>query len=216
MSKFDKVRKDIKKSKKKIHYNYIFLIIFSVIITTLYINDKITNYINENTKLENIVNEYKYKELTLSEKLLSEIKENKGYEEYFNSLPYGKPLDTNIINSKYGWRTHPIDSVVSLHTGIDFKASIGTNIYATGNGKILYAGYKNGYGKCIFIQHKLDHISIYAHLYKIYVKVNDNVLKGDIIALSGNTGMVSGPHLHYEIRIGNNPINPQTYVFNNY
>jgi len=213
-SKFDKVRKDIKKSKKKIHYNYIFLIFFSVIISSLYLYDIIKNYETEQDKLEQIVEQYQEKSLTLSEKLLITIKENKVYEDYFNSLPYGKPLDTLIINSKYGWRLHPVDSIKTLHSGIDLKAQIGTKVYSTGNGKCVFTGYRNGYGYCIFIQHKLNHISIYGHLSKLYIKLNDDISKHDIIALSGNSGKVSGPHLHYEIRIKYNPIDPYTYLFN--
>lgn len=214
MSKFDPIRKNIKKSKKKIHYQYIILIVFSVIITTLYISDKFNQYNNEKQDLENIVTEYKISQNSLSNELLKTIDKNKKYENYFNSLPYGQPLDTLIINSSYGWRTHPVDSTRNLHTGIDFKAKMNTKIYSTGNGIIVFAGDKNGYGRCVIIQHVLEHKTIYAHLNKLLVKNGQQIKKGEIIALSGNSGITSGPHLHYEIRISYNPVNPYNYLYN--
>ncbi len=215
MSKFDPIRKTIKKSKRKIHYQYILLIIFSIVITTLYISDKFQEYKNEKEKLENIVNIYKISQNSLSSKLLKSINENKKYENYFNSLPYGRPLDTLIINSSYGWRIHPIDSTRNLHTGIDFKAKINTSIYSTGNGIIVFAGYKKGYGRCIIIQHVLEHKTVYGHLNKILVENGQQIKKGELIGLSGKSGITSGPHLHYEIRISNNPVNPYNYLYNN-
>ena len=215
MSKFDTVRKTIKKSKQKIHYQYIILIIFSIIITTLYISDRFNKYSSEKQNLEKIVSVYKLNQSTLSKKLLKIIDENNKYEYYFKSLPYGQPLDTLIINSVYGWRKHPVDSLISLHTGIDFHAKMNTNIYSTGNGVIVFAGYKKGYGRCIIIQHVLEHKTVYGHLNKILVKNGQQVNKGIIIGLSGQSGVVSGPHLHYEIRISNTPTNPYNYLYNN-
>jgi len=215
MSKFDPIRKNIKKSKQKIHYQYIFLIVFSIIITTLYINDKFEQYKHEKQDLEKILNDYKTTQNSLSTKLLKIINDNKKYENYFNSLPYGQPLDTLIINSSYGWRLHPIDSIYILHTGIDFKAITNTNVYSTGDGIVVFAGYKKGYGKCIIIQHVLEHKTLYGHLSKIFVKNGQHVSKKSIIGLSGQSGITSGPHLHYEIRITNIPTNPYNYLYNN-
>jgi murein DD-endopeptidase MepM/ murein hydrolase activator NlpD len=191
------------------------LIIFSAIITTLYISDKFNQYNNEKQGLEKTIIDYKATQTSLSTKLLKIIDENKKYEYYFKSLPYGHPLDTLIISSSYGWRIHPIDSVRNLHTGIDFKAIMNTKIYSTGDGVVVFAGYKKGYGKCIIIQHVLEHKSVYGHLNKLLVKNGQQISKGTIIGLSGQSGVASGPHLHYEIRISNTPTNPYNYLYNN-
>ena len=123
--------------------------------------------------------------------------------------PKGKPLDDIHVTSDFGSRIHPLLHKRKFHRGIDLRAKIGSKVYSTAPGVVRAVGYnKNGYGKYIIVQHNMGFETIYAHLSKIDVKNGDIVKKGDIIALSGNTGRSNGPHLHYETRFGGQSIAP--------
>jgi len=208
MSKFDAVRKKVKRKTNKLHLFYVFLFFVFITITIIYFMIKQSEY----EKLETIVEDYQLKTEKLGESLLTTLIEKKEYEQYFDSLPFGNPVDSIIINSYYGWRFHPVDSSFKFHTGIDFAAKINTPIYATGTGKVIYANWKAGYGKLIVLQHPFKNRSLYAHLNKFLVDSGQYVSKGDTIALSGRTGKVSGPHLHYEIQLNKKHINPFDYL----
>jgi len=208
MSKFDAVRKKVKRRTNKLHLFYVFLFVVFISISTIFI----INQQNHTKELENILEDYQSKTERLGESLLTTLQQKKEYEEYFDSLPFGKPLDSIIINSYYGWRFHPVDSCYKFHTGIDLQALINTPIYASGSGKIIYCGWKQGYGKIIIIEHPFKNKSLYAHLNKFLVDSGQYVHKGDTIALSGRTGKVSGPHLHYEIRLNEKYINPFDFL----
>ena len=97
-----------------------------------------------------------------------------------------------------------------IHMGLDIANDTGTFIYATADGKVIYADYHGGFGNKIVIEHKNGYKTVYAHLDVIYVDVDNLVLKADIIATMGNTGHSTGPHLHYEVlkdEINKDPIN---------
>lgn len=209
MSKFDNVRKKVKKKKNELHLGYI--ILFVILFIGSYCYHKYTND-NYEKKLNNLIDNYQSKSMTLGETLFATIKTNNEYRDYFNSLPFGNPLDTIIVNSTYGWRLHPVDSGYVYHKGIDLYANTGENIYSTGIGKVVFSGWKLGYGSLIIIEHTLNYSSLYAHLNKRMVVMGDSVKKGEIIALSGRSGKVSGPHLHYEIRINGKTVNPFEYL----
>ena len=121
-----------------------------------------------------------------------------------------------IISSNYGWRTHPIYKKKDFHKGIDIALGMGNPIYAVKSGVVIYSGWKSGYGRIIKIQHRNGEISYYAHNLKLLVQKGDTVKQGKIIALSGNSGQSTGPHLHFEIRIDNKHINPLRYLNVNY
>lgn len=110
------------------------------------------------------------------------------------------PLDPSyhIITSPFGSRIHPIFKTKRFHTGMDITVPIGSNVYAAMNGRVIYTGNMKGYGKVVIIDHG-DYKTKYAHLSFIHVKTGDEVKRGDVIALSGNTGLSTGPHLHYEV-----------------
>jgi murein DD-endopeptidase MepM/ murein hydrolase activator NlpD len=124
-----------------------------------------------------------------------------------NRLKFSWPLKGKIT-SAFGRRTDPFTKRKKFHCGIDISSIEGTKVKAAQKGKIIFSGWKNKYGKIIVIQHKSGYITVYAHLSKLLKKVNDQVNKSDIIALSGKTGAVTGAHLHFEIRKHLTPLNP--------
>lgn len=119
------------------------------------------------------------------------------------------------LSSGFGFRMHPIYKTTKFHAGMDFSAAIGTPIHATGDGQVISVEMNKGYGKCVIIDHGFSYKTLYGHLNGYNVKVGQKVKRGDVIAYIGNTGGLStGPHLHYEVRKNNVPLNPVNYYFN--
>ena len=104
--------------------------------------------------------------------------------------------------------------MTEFHKGLDIAARQGTPILATANGKITFADSKGQLGKVVFINHGHGIVTRYAHLSKILKKEGDIVKRGDKIALMGNTGRSTGPHLHYEVRLNGVPVDPKKYILN--
>jgi len=121
--------------------------------------------------------------------------------------------DMRSVASGYGRRIDPIYHVATFHAGMDFTARIGTDVYATGEGTISLASWKQGYGKCIIINHGFNFHTLYGHLNSIDVHVGQKVKRGDVIGAVGNTGKSTGPHLHYEVHFKGAPQNPAHYYF---
>jgi murein DD-endopeptidase MepM/ murein hydrolase activator NlpD len=101
---------------------------------------------------------------------------------------------------------------MELHTGVDIPGFVGAPIKATAGGKVSNAGWFGGYGMTIIINHENGFRTIYSHLDKFLVNAGEEVVKGQIIAHCGSTGLSTGPHVHYEIRYFNKPINPNPYL----
>lgn len=118
------------------------------------------------------------------------------------------PVKSPCISSGYGRRTHPISKVKKFHRGIDFSDIKGTPVFATGNGIVSRKGYDSGYGYYLEIQHASGFRSFYAHLSRTLVSKGDSVRIGNYIACVGNSGRVTGSHLHYEVRKGKRFLNP--------
>jgi len=119
------------------------------------------------------------------------------------------------ISSGFGYRFHPIYKIKKFHYGMDFVAKIGTPIYATADGVVELTEHDfNGYGNHVKINHGYGYMTIYGHMDNISVKKNQEVKRGQLIGTVGNTGLSTGPHLHYEINVNNNPVNPINYYFN--
>lgn len=119
------------------------------------------------------------------------------------------PLENySYISSPYGYRKHPITKRVSFHNGIDIPAPKNTSVLASDDGIVVFAGYKNGYGNVVEIEHFDNKKTLYAHNNSIVVKVGDVVKKGQIISKVGSTGNSTGNHVHFELRINNKRINP--------
>ncbi|MCF6310020.1 MAG: M23 family metallopeptidase [Sulfurimonas sp.] len=129
-------------------------------------------------------------------------------------IPNGSPVEYKGITSKFGYRTHPTLKTRELHRGIDMRAKMNTPVYATADGIVEWAGVhkRSGFGKLIILQHNYGFRGYYGHLNKIVIKSGKFVKKGDLIAYTGNSGMSSGPHLHYEIRFIQRAVNPLAFV----
>ncbi|WP_313559156.1 M23 family metallopeptidase, partial [Ruminiclostridium cellobioparum] len=127
---------------------------------------------------------------------------------------YSFPVDTDkiVIDSGFGMRMHPIKKVLKMHDGIDIDCDMGTIIYAADSGVVSFTGVSGGYGNLIKIKHANGNVTYYAHLSKILVSENTQVTKGQIIGLAGSTGLSTGPHLHFEVRINNEPVDPSPYL----
>jgi murein DD-endopeptidase MepM/ murein hydrolase activator NlpD len=121
-----------------------------------------------------------------------------------------KPLAEGIMRSGFGIRKHPILGFVRAHTGVDWAAPRGTQIYASGNGTIEEIGPKNGYGKYIRIRHANGYETAYAHMsaYARNMAIGTRVHQGQVIGYVGSTGLATGPHLHYEIIINTRFVDP--------
>lgn len=121
--------------------------------------------------------------------------------------PFAIPVKSNFrFTSGFGPRWG------RMHNGTDFAGPIGTPIYSTADGVVTHAGWSSGYGRLIKIQHEFGIETRYAHLNAISVRVGQRVSRGDRIGDMGNSGRSTGPHLHYEVRVGGTPVNPMTYI----
>lgn len=132
------------------------------------------------------------------------------------NIPAIQPVmnkDLKRVASGYGMRIDPVYHVRKFHQGMDFTAPTGTEVFATANAKVDFAGWKQGYGNTVILDHGYGYKTLYAHLYKILVRKGQKVRRSDIIALVGNTGKSTGPHLHYEVRLNNKPVDPRNYYF---
>ena len=116
------------------------------------------------------------------------------------------------INSPFGWRQHPITRRRDFHTGIDIKANRNDPIKAAGSGKVVYSGWMGGYGKVLVIEHSNGQSTLYAHCSTLLAGKGANVSQSQIVAKIGTTGRSTGPHLHFEVRNGNSPVNPIKYL----
>ena len=121
--------------------------------------------------------------------------------------------DLSKVASGYGTRVDPIYGSIRFHAGMDFAAKTGTEIYATGNGTVIYADWKQGYGKCVMIDHGFGYETLYAHMDEYNVRVGKKVVRGEKIGMVGNTGKSTGSHLHYEVHVKGKPDNPAKYYF---
>jgi murein DD-endopeptidase MepM/ murein hydrolase activator NlpD len=122
------------------------------------------------------------------------------------------PVDGARITSGFGMRFHPVLGYSRMHKGVDFGVPIGTPVMAAGGGTIAFIGWENGYGRFVMVNHSNGYSTAYGHLSRFApgLHVGSRVRQAQIIAFSGNTGMSTGPHLHYEIRVNNQQVNPVT------
>lgn len=131
----------------------------------------------------------------------------------FQLIPNGAPTPNAQLTSGFGSRVHPITKKRKRHDGLDFAAKIGTPIYAPADAVIERARSSNyGYGNQLTLNHTMGFISTYSHMSKFKVKQGEFVKKGQLIGWTGNSGLSTGPHLHYEIRFLGKPLNPRPFV----
>ena len=127
-------------------------------------------------------------------------------------LPLSAPLADYDIGSRFGVRTDPINHKLSLHTGIDMDAAYRSPVYATAPGTVIYAGWLGDYGRAVEIDHGLGIVTLYAHLKSCLVSVGESVDRHAEIGLVGSTGRSTGPHVHYEVRLDGQPIDPTKFL----
>jgi len=126
-------------------------------------------------------------------------------------LPSIWPLEGRLM-SYFGRREDPLSGEGAIHTGIDISAQPGTPVHVTADGIVVHAEWEGAYGRLVVVEHGGGFQTYYAHLSRIKVAVGQGVRRGDMIGLSGSTGRVTGPHLHYEVRRGGTAINPKIYM----
>lgn len=127
-------------------------------------------------------------------------------------FPTTHPVDVSYPTSSFGWRRHPITGRHKLHEGMDFSAPTGTPILAASGGIVTEARYVTGYGKLIEISHGDGLVTRYAHASSLVAGLGDVVEKGQLIARVGATGRTTGAHLHFEVRLENQPLDPMLFL----
>lgn len=140
----------------------------------------------------------------------------KTQEERLKCIPAIQPISNKDLTrtaSGYGMRIDPIYRTRRFHSGMDFSAKIGTDIYATGNGVVTFSGWKQGYGNCLIIDHGFGYQTLYAHMSKFKARVGQKVKRGEVVGYVGNTGKSTGAHLHYEVIVRGRHDNPAKYYF---
>lgn len=173
--------------------------------------DQLTTQLQDLHKLLNIgLDLTENKNVFFSTKLTNDDKKY-----ILHTIPSSSPLKDIFVTSNYGNRMHPILNVFKFHHGIDLRAEMGTNTYATADGIVLKVNSHDygGYGKKIEIIHNYGFQTIYAHLESIFVEEGDYIKKGQIIGATGNTGRSNGPHLHYEVRYLEKTIDPLKFLY---
>jgi murein DD-endopeptidase MepM/ murein hydrolase activator NlpD len=116
------------------------------------------------------------------------------------------------ISSNFGWRTHPIKKTRLFHNGVDIAVPTGTKIKAAAAGEVVYSGWMNGFGYTVIIDHGREVETLYGHNSRVLVRKGSYVHKGQDVALSGNTGISTGPHLHFGVLKNEKPLNPRNYL----
>jgi len=134
-------------------------------------------------------------------------------ERLFEHIPAIDPIRSGVITDGFGMRFHPILRKRIMHEGIDIVADYGTPVYATGDGTVSYVGPRGGYGNALEIDHGFGYSTVYGHLSKPMVREGQKVRRGQVIALSGNSGLSTGPHLHYEVIRNGVHVDPTSYFF---
>ena len=128
-----------------------------------------------------------------------------------SSTPSIAPV-RGILTDSYGMRRDPFNRKLTSHSGVDISTNTGVPIVAPADGIVVKANWASGYGQVIYISHGYGYSSRYGHLSKIAVKAGQKIKRGDTIGYVGSTGRSTGPHLHYEVRVNGQPVNPLEYI----
>jgi murein DD-endopeptidase MepM/ murein hydrolase activator NlpD len=180
----------------------------SVLSSELLNNLKLGTDVKESiAAIESIVNRFEFEKVEYKN-LEKRILEN---ERFYESVPVLIPTAGDFSIDGFGMRLHPILKINRMHEGIDILNDPGTPVYAPGAGRVTYVGRKAGLGISIEIEHGFGYKTVYGHLSKTLVQEGQAVKRGDKIALSGNTGLSTGPHLHYEVHLNGVPQDPSEY-----
>lgn len=175
------------------------------------VNNEIDNYTAED--VEKLLDK-----IEAESKSLNEVIRSAGVKDAnLSSMPVLKPVADKYVNrlaSGYGTRFHPILKVNKMHKGLDFAASTGTPIYATGDGSVKVSEFNSGYGNMVVLKHGNGYESLYAHMSRSKVRNGQKVKRGDVIGYVGSTGLSTGAHLHYEIHKNGEAVDPVMYFYN--
>ncbi len=128
-----------------------------------------------------------------------------------DSQPSIWPIQGRLMGG-FGERSDPFSGEGAFHKGVDISAPAGTAVRVTADGIVVFAGFDGGYGRLVVVNHGSGIQTAYAHLSRFFAHVGDEVRRGDVIGAVGTTGRSTGPHLHYEVRIGGGPVNPYRYL----
>ena len=173
----------------------------------LYIKDKgVKNLLKSVDEMISYVNFEKTQSLEIEKKLNQN-------EKLYNCIPAIKPTIGSYLMYDFGMRKHPILGIRRFHEGIDLLCNYGSEVRASGDGKVVAVERRAGFGLVVEIDHGFGYRTIYAHLSKSLVKKGNSVTRGQKIAKSGNSGLSTGPHLHYEVHHDGIPVNPTDFFF---
>ena len=163
---------------------------------------------NLDTQLASLSQRLKQRETELSilDQVLLGIYNDKG------ARPSGAPIVKGWMSSPFGERVDPISGKKAWHEGMDFAGAKGSEVIAVANGVVVFAGYRDGYGQMVEISHGKDLRTRYGHHEEVLVHAGQSVKRGDVIALMGNSGRSTGPHVHFEVVKEGRPVNPARYV----
>jgi hypothetical protein len=148
----------------------------------------------------------------LSESLDEAADSLRAHHDLLQSVPSILPTTGNVSSRFSKARRHPIHNEVLPHQGVDLSAREGTPILAAAQGRVIFASRRAGYGQVVIIDHGYGYETRYGHASKLLVRRGQSVERGDVIALVGNSGLATAPHLHYEVRVGGTAVNPMNYV----
>ena len=163
---------------------------------------------NLDTQLASLSRRLKQRETELSilDQVLLGIYNDKG------ARPAGAPIVKGWMSSPFGERVDPISGKKAWHEGMDFAGAKSSEVIAVANGVVVFAGYRDGYGKMVEISHGKDMRTRYGHHEEVLVHAGQSVKRGDVIALMGSSGRSTGPHVHFEVLKEGRPVNPARYV----
>ena len=168
--------------------------------------------VNTTQKLDLLV-----KQLYIQSRSFDEVVELcRNHDQMLRCIPAIQPIankDLRRTASGYGRRVDPVYGTTKFHEGMDFSAATGTEVYATGDGTVVEAGWQTGFGNTIVIDHGFGYQTRYAHLNAFRTRVGKKVVRGEVIGEVGNTGKSTGPHLHYEVHVKGRVVNPVNYYF---
>lgn len=127
-------------------------------------------------------------------------------------IPQVLPASLQFISSGFGYRADPFNGSAAFHPGLDFRGPLGAPIYAAATGVVSFVGQRSGYGNCVEITHGNGLVTRYAHMSRFHTQVGRAVQAGNVIGAIGSTGRSTGPHLHFEVRINDQPVNPRPFL----
>jgi len=149
---------------------------------------------------------------TQESQVISQLDELSVLKQIVDNLPVRKPIHDYQEMSQYGRRIDPFTGHLALHSGVDLAGPSGSKIYASADGTVSHAGRLGAYGNMVDINHGFNIVTRYGHLSQILVEDGQKVKKGQVIGIQGSTGRATGPHLHYEVRYKNQPMDPRNFL----